>query len=515
MCARSASAVQSDTSSALHRVFLNREGWNEMQTEQRYQNYIGGKWVDASSDETNENHNPANPSETLGRFPRSTREDVQRAVESATRAFQDWRRISASERSTILDRAGQIMERRAEEIGRALTLEEGKTLAEGIGEAKRGASIVKFFAGEPWRPTGETYNSANPNTFLYSERVPLGVVGIITPWNFPVAIPIWKLAPCLAYGNVAIFKPAELTPLTAHLITEVFAEAGLPAGVLNLVHGPGSVVGDELSRNPGIHGVSFTGSGEVGRNIYAIATAHGARVQLELGGKNPVVVAADARLDQAVDIVLSGAMRSTGQKCTATSRVIVEQPVAGAFTEALVERVKGVQVGPGIDSGTYMGPLVSSSAQKTVLDYIDVGKQEGARLLAGGDKLGGEHAGGYFVAPTVFDNVSPTMRIAQEEIFGPVVGVIRAGDLDEAIRIANGVKYGLSASIVTSNIATAFHFVRSIEAGVVHVNSETAGAEPHVPFGGVKESSSFSREQGRAAMDFYTQTRTVYLDMPS
>ncbi len=489
-----------------------------MQTEQRgtYRNYIGGQWVDASGDETNENSNPANPDERLGKFPRSSREDVRHAIDVATRAFQGWRRISAAERAGILDRAGQIMERRAEEIGRALTLEEGKTIGEGTGEAKRGAMILKFFAGEPWRPTGETYNSANPTTFLYSERVPLGVVGIITPWNFPVAIPIWKLAPCLAYGNVAIFKPAELTPLTAHLITEVFEEAGLPAGVLNLVHGPGSVVGDELARNPGVNGISFTGSGEVGHGIYSIATAHGARVQLELGGKNPVVVAADAKLDQAVDIVLSGAMRSTGQKCTATSRVIVEQPIEGAFTEALAERVKSMKVGPGIDSGTYMGPLVSASAQKTVLDYIDIGKQEGARLVTGGERLsGGDYASGFFVAPTVFDNVRPDMRIAQEEIFGPVVGVIRAGDLDEAVRIANGVKYGLSASIVTGNIATAFTFIRSIEAGVVHVNSETAGAEPHVPFGGMKESSSFSREQGRAAMDFYTQTRTVYLDMPS
>ena len=408
------------------------------------------------------------------------------------------------------------MERRADEIGRALTLEEGKTIAEGIGEAKRGATILKFFAGEPWRPSGETYNSANPNTFLYAERVPLGVVGVITPWNFPVAIPIWKLAPCLAYGNVAIFKPAELTPLTAHLIAEVFAEAGLPAGVLNLVHGPGSVVGDEIARNPGINGVTFTGSSDVGRSLYAIATGRGARVQLELGGKNPVVVAADAKLDQAVDIVLSGAMRSTGQKCTATSRVIVEQSIENAFTEALVDRVNSIKVGPGIDTTSYMGPLVSATAEQTVLDYIEIGKNEGARLRTGGEKMAkGDLGDGFFVAPTVFDHVRPEMRIAQEEIFGPVVSVIRASDLDEAVRIANGVKYGLSAAIITTNIATAFKFVRSIEAGVVHVNSETAGAEPHVPFGGMKESSSFSREQGRAAMDFFTQTRTVYFDMPS
>ena len=487
-----------------------------MQTAERYQNYIGGEWVDASTDHMNDNNNPANTGEALGSFPRSAREDVQRAIDAATRAYQEWRRSSATERSTILDRAATILDRRADEIGRALTLEEGKTLAEGIGETRRGATILKFFAGEPWRPSGETYNSANPNTFLYAERVPLGVVGVITPWNFPVAIPIWKLAPLLAYGNVAIFKPAELTPLTAHLIMEVFAEAGLPAGVLNLVHGPGSVVGDEIARNPGVNGVTFTGSSDVGRSLYAIATGRGARVQLELGGKNPVVVAADAKLDQAVDIVLSGAMRSTGQKCTATSRVIVEQSIEGAFTEALIERVKSIKVGPGIDTSSYMGPLVSASAEQSVLDYIEIGKNEGARLLTGGDKLATDDLGhGYFVAPTVFDNVRPEMRIAQEEIFGPVVSIIRASDLDEAIRIANGVKYGLSAAIITTNIATAFTFVRSIEAGVVHVNSETAGAEPHVPFGGMKESSSFSREQGRAAMEFFTQTRTVYFDMPS
>jgi aldehyde dehydrogenase (NAD+) len=486
-----------------------------MQAEQSgtrtYQNYINGQWVDASSGEWNENRNPADTSEVLGRFPRSTPEDVQRAVDAAGEALKEWRHSSATLRSNVLDRAAAIIERRAQEIGRALTLEEGKTLAEGVGETMRAAAILRFFAGEPWRPTGETYNSANPSTFLYSERVPLGVVGVITPWNFPIAIPIWKLAPCLAYGNTAVFKPAELTPLTAHLIMEVFEEAGLPAGVLNLVHGPGSVVGDNLARNAGVHGISFTGSGEVGRQLYAIATARGARVQLELGGKNPVVVAADADISQAVEITVSGAMKSTGQKCTATSRVIVEDALVPAFTDALVARVQSVRVGPGIEQESWMGPLVSQERRDAVLDYVRIGEREGATLLTGGGTLEGN---GHYVAPTVFADVRPDMRIAQEEIFGPVVGVIRAASLDDAIDIANGIKYGLSASIVTRNIATAYHFIRGIEAGIVHVNSETAGAEPHVPFGGMKESSSFSREQGRAAMDFFTQTRTVYLDMP-
>lgn len=481
-----------------------------MEAIKTYQNYINGQWVDASSDDLNENRNPADTSEVLGRFPRSTREDVQRAVDAANTAYRGWRRSSATDRSGVLERSAAIMERRAQEIGRALTLEEGKTIAEGVGETMRGVAILRFFAGEPWRPSGDTFNSSNPNTFLYSERVPVGVIGVITPWNFPVAIPVWKLAPCLAYGNVAVFKPAELTPLTAQLITEVFDEAGLPPGVLNLVHGPGTVVGNELAKNPQVHGLTFTGSGAVGRSIYA--TARGAKVQLELGGKNPVVVAADADLNQAVEITVSGAMKSTGQKCTATSRVIVEQPLLDDFTEALVQRVRGLSIGAGIHPDTYMGPLVSEERQKAVLDYVTVGRDEGAQLLTGGEDP--KTANGYFVTPTVFGDVSPAMRIAQEEIFGPVVGIISAPDLTSAIDMANGVAYGLSASIVTRDIQKAFEFVRSIEAGVVHVNSETAGAEPHVAFGGMKESSSYSREQGRAAMEFFTQTRTVYLDMP-
>ncbi len=478
-----------------------------------YQNYIGGQWVDASSNDVNENRNPADTSEVLGRFPRSTREDTQRAIEAAAKAAPGWRSSSAADRSGLLERAAAIMERRAQEIGEALTLEEGKTIAEGVGETMRAVAILRFFAGEPWRPSGETYNSANPSTFLYSERVPLGVVGVITPWNFPVAIPVWKLAPCLAYGNVAVFKPAELTPLTAHLITEVFAEAGVPPGVLNLVHGPGSVVGDELATNPLVRGLTFTGSGAVGRSIYATASGRGAKVQLELGGKNPVVVAADADLSQAVEITVSGAMKSTGQKCTATSRVIVEAPLLEDFTAAIIERVGALRIGPGIDPGTYMGPLVSEERRKAVLDYVQIGQGEGAQLLAGGDT--GTNGSGFFVTPTVFGRVTPEMRIAQEEIFGPVVGIMSAPDLSAAIRIANDVAFGLSASIVTRDIKAAFEFVRSVEAGIVHVNSETAGAEPHVAFGGMKESSSYSREQGRAAMDFFTQTRTVYFDMPA
>ncbi len=481
----------------------------------RYPNFIGGEWVEPSGVEYRPDIDPADTRQILGYFPRSTAEDVDRAVQAAAAAFPAWSRMSGPQRAAILHKAANLLEARAREIGEALTREEGKTIGEGVGEVLRGVAILRYFAGEPLRALGEVYSATNPETFLYTERVPLGVVGVITPWNFPVAIPLWKLAPCLAFGNTAVFKPAELTPLTAHLITEVFAEAGLPPGVLNLVHGPGSVVGEAIARHPKVNAVTFTGSGAVGRRLYQIASERGAKVQLELGGKNPVIVAEDADLDFAVELVTSGAFRSTGQKCTATSRVIVLEPLLRDFTTRLVERARSLKVGPGIDPSVYMGPLVSEEQRDKVLGYVEIGEKEGARLLTGGhDLTEGDLRYGFFVAPTVFADVEPQMRIAQEEIFGPVVGIIRARSLEEAIEIANGVPYGLSASIVTRDVRKAFQFVRQIQAGVVHVNSETAGAEPHVPFGGMKESSSYSREQGRAAMEFFTQVKTVYFDLP-
>ncbi len=484
--------------------------------ERTYQNFINGKWVDASAAERRPDQNPADTREVLGEFPRSTVEDVRSAIDAAVAALPEWRRTSGPQRSAILHKAANLLEQRASEVGEALTLEEGKTIAEGVGEVMRGVAILRYYAGEPLRPFGENYQATNPTTFLYTEQVPLGVVGVITPWNFPAAIPIWKLAPCLAYGNVAVFKPAELTPLTAHLIVETLAEAGLPDGVLNMVQGPGSVVGNELATNPKVNGVTFTGSAEVGKQLYRVATDRGARVQLELGGKNPLIVADDASVDQAVELAISGAMRSTGQKCTATSRAIVVGRIADQFTDALVDRAKALKVGPGIDKENYMGPLVSEDARNRVLEYIDIGKREGATVRTGGEQLSGsDYDHGYFVAPTIFDNMKPEMRIAQEEIFGPVIGVIRVDSIEDAIKIANKVDYGLSASLATRDIGRAFEFIRQIEAGIVHVNSETAGAEPHVPFGGMKDSSSYSREQGRAAMEFFTQTKTVYLDMPS
>jgi aldehyde dehydrogenase (NAD+) len=343
----------------------------------------------------------------------------------------------------------------------------------------------------------------------------VGPVALITPWNFPVAIPTWKIAPALAFGNTVVFKPADLTPLTAWHLADVLDKAGLPPGVLNLVVGRGSEVGQALVESAHIKAISFTGSNEVGAKLAAQCAARGIKFQLEMGGKNPVVVLSDADLDKAVDITIAGAMLSTGQKCTATSRVIVHRDVLAGFRDRLVAKTSALKVGDGMKPETYMGPLVSADAEKTVLDYIEVGKREGARLLTGGAKLaGGEYDQGYFVAPTVFDGVRPDMRIAQEEIFGPVVAVLEARDFDQAVAMANDTRFGLSASVITRDLGLALRFIREIEAGIVHVNSQTAGAEPQVPFGGFKSSSSGSREQGKAARDFFTQIKTVYLDPP-
>lgn len=484
-------------------------------TSQSYLNYIAGQWVPASDGATTKNINPANTDEVVGEFALGGRADAARAVEAAAKAFPGWANMPMPKRGDILNNAANLFEARANDIAEALTREEGKTLAESKGEVARGASLLRYYAGETMQPTGEVYPSVSPTTFLYAERVPLGVVALITPWNFPVAIPTWKVAPALAYGNTVVLKPAELTPLTAWHLVDVLEKAGLPPGVLNLLVGRGSQAGQELVENPLVKAISFTGSNEVGARIAAQATVRGAKVQLEMGGKNPVVVLADADLGKAVEITIAGAMLSTGQKCTATSRVVVQREVINEFRDRLTERAKSLKIGDGMKPDTYMGPLVSAEAEKTVLSYIELGKKEGARLLTGGEKLrGGEYDRGYFVAPTVFDQLTPEMRIAQEEIFGPVVGMIEAKDFDEAVRLANHTKFGLSASIVTRDLGLAMRFIREIEAGIVHINSQTAGAEPQVPFGGFKGSSSGSREQGKVAREFFTQIKTVYLDPP-
>ncbi|HUG53855.1 MAG TPA: aldehyde dehydrogenase family protein [Vicinamibacteria bacterium] len=480
-----------------------------------YLNYIGGEWRAAENSATSPDVNPARTDEVVAVFPSAGAEDAARAAEAAARAYPGWSRTPMPKRGEILLKAAALLEQRLDEVAEALTREEGKTLAESKGEVARGVSLFRYYAGEAMQPTGEMYPSASPATVLWAERVPLGPVALITPWNFPVAIPTWKLAPALAFGNTVVLKPAELTPLTAWHLADVLEKAGLPAGVFNLVVGRGSRVGQALVESPHVKAISFTGSNTVGTRLATQCVERGVKYQLEMGGKNPVIVLEDADLDKAVDLTIAGAMLSAGQKCTATSRVIVHHGVAAGFRDRLAARAAALKVGDGMKADTYMGPLVSADAEKTVLDYIEVGKAEGARLLTGGTKLRGEgYDRGFFVAPTVFDNVRPDMRIAQEEIFGPVVGVMEAKGFEEAVALANQTRFGLSASVVTRDLGLAMRFVREIEAGIVHVNSQTAGAEPQVPFGGFKQSSSGTREQGKAAREFFTQVKTVYLDPP-
>ncbi|MCW2951919.1 MAG: Aldehyde Dehydrogenase, partial [Conexibacter sp.] len=434
--------------------------------------------------------------------------------DAAAAAAPGWRRTPGPARGEILHRAAAVLAERVASVGEELAREEGKTLAEGRGEVARGVQILRWFAGEASQPVGDVLPSANATTFIWSERVPLGVTCIITPWNFPVAIPIWKLAPALAFGNTVVWKPSELTPLCAVRVAEALQEAGLPAGVLNVVHGEPAEIGAAVTDDERIDGLSFTGSTGVGRAIQRRVIERGVKVQLELGGKNPVIVLDDADVGQAVEQTLRGAMMSSGQKCTATSRALVLPGIADAFTEALVARVAALRVGDPLDPATNIGPVVSAAQRDRVLGYLDVAAQEGHALAVGGrDAV--PPGDGYFVAPTVYRDVDPASRLGQEEVFGPVLGLIPVGSLEEAVTVANGVSYGLSASIFTRDIARAFAFVREVEAGMLHVNSETAGAEPQVPFGGMKASSSHSREQGKAAVHFYTETKTVYLDMPA
>ncbi|MGC4105754.1 MAG: aldehyde dehydrogenase family protein [Thermomicrobiales bacterium] len=475
-------------------------------------NFINGEWVAASSGGTFANTNPANPSEVVGHFAASEAADIEAAVTAASEAYPGWAATSAIARANILYKASEILNSRLQEVARDLTREEGKTFREAVGETSRAVAILRYYAGELQQPDGEHYPSANPNTLLFTVREPLGVVGIITPWNFPVAIPVWKAIPAIAFGNTVVMKPASFTPLTTVHIAEVLQEAGLPAGVFNLVTGSASKVGDPLVKDDRVVAVSFTGSDTVGNGIKKIASERGAKVQLELGGKNPAIVLADADLDHALQQVLNGAMMSTGQKCTATSRAIVDRRIANELTERLAKKVEGLKVGDPLKDETIIGPAISEDAASTIQGQIDRAKADGIQLVAGGARP--EISGGHFLAPTLFADVDNESFLGQEELFGPVLGVIPVDGLDEAIAVANSVRFGLSASIFTRDIASALAFVRGIHAGIVHVNSETAGAEPHVPFGGYKGSSSYSREQGKAAREFYTQLKTVYFDPP-
>jgi alpha-ketoglutaric semialdehyde dehydrogenase len=481
----------------------------------KYQLLIDGEWRDASNGKWQPNINPANTDDVIGEFASASAEDANAAVAAAQQAFGAWRAMPMVKRGDILYKAANLLEARVEEVAQAMTREEGKTLPEARGETSRGVAILRYFAGEASQPEGEVYPTALPNRMLYTRREATGVIGLITPWNFPIAIPLWKIAPALVYGNTLVFKPAEITPLTAWHIVDVLNQAGLPKGVLNFVNGSGRVAGNAIVDHPDVKAVSFTGSNGVGRNIQRALLERGGKAQLEMGGKNPVVVLNDANLNLAVEMVTRGAMKSTGQKCTATSRVFVQEGIYKQFSEALIETVKSLRVGDGMDASTYLGPAVSRDQQETVLEYLQIGKQEGAKIGAGGTPLtGGAYDKGYYVQPTVFLDADIKSRLMQEEIFGPVVALAPVASLDEAIQAANNVPFGLSASIMSQDIGKIMRFIDGIQAGLVHVNDETAGAEPHVPFGGMKESSSHSREQGKAAREFYTQIKTVYMDYP-
>jgi acyl-CoA reductase-like NAD-dependent aldehyde dehydrogenase len=479
----------------------------------RYRNFIGGQWVESSSQRTALNENPADVRDVLGLVPLSSADETRQAVAAAKAAFPAWRDTPAPVRGRILFRAWQIMETEKEDLVELLTREEGKTLKESIGEVQRTINILEYIAAEGRRLGGQTVPSELRRNFCYTVRQPLGVVACITPWNFPVAIPVWKMAPALVSGNTVVFKPATLTPETGATVVSMFERAGMPEGVLNMVLGSGGTVGNALLDHPDVRAVSFTGSNEVGAEIYGRGARRMIRVQCEMGGKNPVVVLADADLDLAVEACAQGAYGSTGQRCTATSRVVVEEAVADAFVEKLLARTKAVRVGNGAGAGADMGPAVDQSQLETDLRYIEIGQKEGARLLCGGRRLsGGDYDHGYYVEPTVFDHVTTSMRIAQEEIFGPVVSIIRVRDFAEAMAAANSVRYGLSSSIFTTDVSRVFRFVDEIEAGIVHINSGTPGGEAQLPFGGTKDTGVGPREQGTQAVEFFTELKTVYVD---
>ena len=478
-----------------------------------YQNYIGGQWTSSESGRTYPITSPASNDTVLGEFQTSTPDDARRAVAAAQEALEGWANTPAPVRAQTLYRALDIMGRRSEELARTITLEEGKPLADARGEVRRAMNIIEYAAGEGRRMFGYTTPSELPNTVAYTVRRPLGVVAIITPWNFPIAIPAWKMAPALICGNTLVFKPASLTPFSAVKLVEIFEEAGLPPGVMNLITGPGGSVGNALVESPEVRGISFTGSTEIGTGIYAAGAQRLKKVQCEMGGKNAVILLADADLDKALGGIVQGAFGSTGQRCTATSRVIVEEGVYDTFMEQLLERTGQLKIGDGLDEDTDISPLSSQSQLDTVMNYIGIGAEEGAHLAYGGHALsGGEFDRGYYVEPTIFTDVTPDMRIAQEEIFGPVLTVFKAKDLDDAVQISNNVQFGLSSSVYTRDLPLAYRYINTVEAGMVHVNAPTLGGEVHLPFGGLKASGIGQREQGVEAVDFFSEVITVYID---
>jgi len=480
---------------------------------QTYRSFIGGKWIDSTSGKTIANINPANTNEVIGMAELCTREEARQAVDAAYNAFKAWKRTPAPARGRIITKFARLMEENKEELAQLLTREEGKTIGESRGELSRAINVVEFCAGESRRMNGETIQSELPANFAYTIKEPHGVVALITPWNFPVAIPVWKLAPALVAGNTVVFKPASNTPATAVRLTELLVESGVPDGVVNLVIGSGSDAGDEIINHPAVRAVSFTGSSEIGFKLYEQLARRGVAFQAEMGGKNPVVVLEGCDIDLAVEHTAQGAFGSSGQRCTATSRAVVVDTIADEFVQKVVARAKSFTLGDGSVAGNDIGPSVDESQYNTVLKYIDIGNEDGAKMLCGGKKAMGEGLDhGYFIEPTVFDHVTPDMRIAREEIFGPVLSVLRVKDFDEAMMVANDSDYGLSSSVFSNDPNEIYRFIDEIESGMTHVNSPTTGGEAHIPFGGIKATGIGAREQGSTSLDFYTELKVVYVD---
>ncbi len=479
----------------------------------KFRNFINGKWVDAKAGQTFENRNPANWNEVVGIFPKSGKEDVNEAVKAAHKAFESWRLTPAPKRGDILRKVGDIMVAKKEELARQMTKEMGKVLAETRGDVQEGIDTAYYAGTEGRRLFGHTVPSELSNKFNMAIRVPIGVAGIVTPWNFPMAIPTWKIFPALLCGNTIVFKPASDTPATATSLVEILIEAGVPEGVVNIVHGGGGEVGNAIVGHPDVDLVSFTGSTGVGKRISAMASETLKRVSLELGGKNAQIVMPDADMELALEGVLWGAFGTTGQRCTATSRLILHEKIHDEFVKMLVKRVENLKLGDGLKKGVDVGPCVNEDQRKTVQSYVDIGLEQGAKLVAGGEIPRDSNLNkGWFYKPTVFTNVKPDHRIAKEEIFGPVLSVLKAKSLDDSIQILNDTIYGLSSSLYTRDVNGAFRAIRDIKAGITYINAPTIGAEAHMPFGGVKQTGNGHREGGWAVYDFFSEWKTIYID---
>ncbi|MEI8134326.1 MAG: aldehyde dehydrogenase family protein [bacterium] len=480
---------------------------------QKFQNYINGIWCDSSDGKTFNNQNPANWEDVIGTFPFSTDADVQTAAETAAEAFKSWRLVPAPSRGDICRRAGDIMLRRKEELAMAMTREMGKTLTETRGDVQEGIDTAYYCATEGRRLFGYNTPSELANKLNLSFRVPIGVCGLITPWNFPMAIPTWNIFPGLVAGNTFVFKPAEDTPLTANLLVEILNEAGLPPGVLNLVHGAGDIVGSAITEHHLIRAVSFTGSSKTGKIVAQSCAKLTKHLCLEMGGKNAQIVMPDADMELALEGVLWGAFGTTGQRCTATSRLILHEAIHDSFVKELIERTKKLQLGDGSKAGVQVGPIINEKQRANIERYVSIGKKEGALCAIGGDRAtDGDLKKGWFYQPTIFVNVTKDSTIAKEEIFGPVLSVLKCKSLDEAISIANSVEFGLSSSVYTRDINNALLAVREIETGISYINAPTIGAEAHMPFGGVKATGNGHREGGWTVFDFYTEWKAVYID---